>query len=69
MITDAIEPMDNTIAFSPSDNCKILGLARNTISKYNTIRLKVMKIGKHYRIHRAALEEFIVEAEDDGRTI
>ena len=47
---------DNQIAFLPSEICEIIGLARCTISEYNTIRLRERKIGKHYRIRRAALE-------------
>ena len=60
----------NRIAFSPSEVCEMLGLARSSLSVYyKTGKLKAMKIGKHYRITRVALEEFLASCADEGLVI
>ncbi len=61
---------DNRIAFSPSEVCEMLGLARSSLSVYyRTGKLKAMKIGKHYRITRANLEDFLAACADEGLVI
>ena len=58
---------DNRIAFSPKEVCEMLGLPRSTMTKYyQQGRIKVSKIGRHYRITRSALFDFLQRAEDDG---
>lgn len=56
---------DSKIAFTPSEVCEMLGLARSTLSEfYLKGKLKVMKGENRYRILRSALEEFLADAEE-----
>ena len=69
-LLNSSEKWKNRIAFSPREVCEMLGLARSTLSLYyKTGKLRAMKIGKHWRIPRNALEEFLADCEDAGRVI
>ena len=53
------------IAFSPKEVSEMLGIPVSTIAQYcREGKLKVFKVGRHYRIARADLYYFIENSKD-----